>query len=233
VREQPKKIAGLDVLEFSQGEGTPCVVLLHGFGANFLDLAPLSQVVATERKLSWVFPNAPLEVPLGIVGTGRAWFPLDVSEFERAAMAGTHPDFSPDTPHGFLEMSETVGRFLSELERKYRPLYVGGFSQGAMVACDAVLSRESNAAGLLLLSGNLVARERWERLAQKHRRLRVFQSHGTHDTLLSPRGAKALHDLLARNGLDCEFHEFPGGHEIPTEILSKLSRFLVAESPGT
>ena len=120
--------------------------------------------------------------------------------------------------------------FLKELPRQlpidYKQTVIGGFSQGAMLTCDAVLHTEYPFAGLVQLSGNLLAKEVWSPLIPKRRGLPVFQSHGMQDDILPNIGAERLRDALHRAGLVVEWHSFRGGHEIPELVLQRLGLFL-------
>ena len=60
-------------------------------------------------------------------------------------------------------------------------VFLGGFSQGAMLACDTVLRSPRAFAGLLILSGSIIAQREWEERWPARKGLPVFQSHGTDD----------------------------------------------------
>jgi phospholipase/carboxylesterase len=60
----------------------------------------------------------------------------------------------------------------------------------------------------------------------KRKGLRVFQSHGTQDEILSYAGGERLRDALRKSGLAVDWHSFRGGHEIPQSALMALNAFL-------
>ena len=122
---------------------------------------------------------------------------------------------------------------LDELERRAgaKTIVLGGFSQGAMLACDVALHTTRPLAGLILLSGTLLAADEWTPLMPKRKGLRVFQSHGSADPLLPSFMAESLRDLLVQAGLSVEWVGFRGGHEIPGVVLEKLGGFLRAVLP--
>ena len=74
---------------------------------------------------------------------------------------------------------------------------LGGFSQGAMLACDTALREGPKLAGLVVLSGTLVAEAEWAALFPTLRGTPVFQSHGTFDPLLPFQAAAMLRDLIS------------------------------------
>lgn len=104
---------------------------------------------------------------------------------------------------------------------------LGGFSQGAMLSCDALLHSTQPYAGLVQLSSTLVARQEWAPLLTKRKGLPLFQSHGTHDPILPFSMAERLRDECVQAGVMVEWQPFRGGHEIPEPVLRKLGSFLV------
>src|SRR5688500_15180988 len=61
----------------------PVVVLLHGFGAPGEDLVPLFRVLDVPREVRFVFPAAPIELPLPLTDA-RAWWMIDLAEMEES-----------------------------------------------------------------------------------------------------------------------------------------------------
>jgi phospholipase/carboxylesterase len=209
------------------GDG-PLVVLLHGFGAPGDDLAPLWRVVDAPRGTRWAFPAGPEAVP--IEPGRRAWWFIDIERRLLAAERGELESLSREVPPGMTEARARVTALLDELDARLKPTKVvlGGFSQGAMLACDVALRSERALAGIALLSGTLLAADEWGRLAAGRRGLAVFQSHGTGDPILPFAYAEKLRDLLHSGGLDVTWVPFRGVHEIPEAVLVALGRWVHA-----
>jgi phospholipase/carboxylesterase len=208
------------------GEG-PAVVLLHGFGAPGNDLVSLSRVIDAPQGTRFVFPEAPLALPGG--GEGRAWWMLDVDRLQRAILSGEDRD-PTEVPEGLVEGRALVDAMLDDLDRSLRPskIVLGGFSQGAMLSCDVALSTDRPLAGLVMLSGTLIAEARWRPLMPSRRGLPVFQSHGVSDGLLPYALSERLRDALQGAGLSVTWCAFRGGHEIPGSVVDALGPFLRA-----
>jgi phospholipase/carboxylesterase len=202
------------------GDG-PVVVLLHGWGAPGDDLVPLGQEIDAPRGTRYVFPEAPLSMQMGF-GDSRGWWMLDLEQRQR--------DLSRKVPEGLAEARAKVVALLDDLERRLaaKQIVLGGFSQGAMLACDVALRTGRPLAGLVMLSGTLLAADEWTPLMPKRKGLRVFQSHGSMDQLLPSFMAEQLRDLLVQAGLSVEWVGFRGGHEIPSVVLDRLGAFLRA-----
>jgi phospholipase/carboxylesterase len=210
------------------GDG-PVVLLLHGFGAPGDDLVPLADVIEVPRGTRWLFPEAPLSLNMGF-GDSRAWWIIDFARIQEDRAAGRIRDLSVEIPQGLALARERFLAFLKELPRQfqidYKKTVIGGFSQGAMLTCDAVLHTDYPFAGLVQLSGNLLAQSVWGPLMPTRKGLPVFQSHGTLDDILPHIGAERLCEALTQSGLAVERHSFRGGHEIPEPVLQRLTGFI-------
>lgn len=207
----------------------PVVILLHGFGAPGDDLVPLADVMDLPAGTRWFFPEAPLPLSMGY-GDPRAWWMIDMARIQADRAAGRVRDLSIEVPNGLALARERVRLFLKELPRHrvidYKKTVIGGFSQGAMLTCDAVLHSDYPFAGLVQLSGNILAQPVWGPLMTKRSGLPVFQSHGRQDEILPYAGAERLRDALIKSGLAVEWNGFHGGHEIPQPVLRSLNAFL-------
>ncbi len=213
-----------------QGGGKgPLVILLHGFGAPGDDLVPLTEVMAVPPGTRFLFPEGPLSLSFGY-GDARAWWLVDMARLEADRAAGRVRDLSNEVPRGLPPARAAVEEFLTLLPRllpvDFAKTVIGGFSQGAMLSCDTVMRTSYPFAGLVQLSGTLLARQDWTPTLGKREGLPVFQSHGMQDPTLPYVMAERLRDELVKTGLALEWHAFRGGHEIPQPVLHSLSAFI-------
>lgn len=211
------------------GGNGPIVILLHGFGAPGDDLVQLVDVLQVPAGTRFVFPEGPLSLSFG-PRDARAWWLIDMSRIEQDRAAGRTRDFSNEIPKGLAPAREHMLSFLKDIEQKIgadpRKTILGGFSQGAMLSCDLMLRTTEAYAGLIQLSGALLAKQEWIPLLQKRKSMPVFQSHGMQDEILPYVGAEGLRDTLTQAGLSVEWHSFRGGHEIPRTVLQRLGLFI-------
>lgn len=217
-QSEPTAVA-LEALEIhaTSGEG-PLVVFLHGYGSSpetFLGLAERTDLPA---GTGFVLPRAPLPIP--DYERGTMWWPLPphFAEIARGPMPG-----ADDARASVLRLLDRVQR-----EQPHRPLVLGGFSQGAMVALDVALHDPRPIAGLVLMSGTMM--DEAETLARlpSRRGLRVYASHGTHDSVLAFDGDQRLVEAMRAQGLDVAFTRFEGDHEVTPQVSNEVAAFIRA-----
>lgn len=204
------------------------VILAHGFGANMYDLAGIADAVSGPAKssgnpeLRWLFPQAPVELQPG----SYAWFPSDGASLERI-FRGEY--FNALEELSLPELDERADQLVEDgraLGVNWENSFLGGFSQGSMLALRTQLSHRLPVRGLLLLSSALTDRKALENLLPPAPKVPVFQSHGLYDNVLPPSGAEKLRRFLEEQGRQVEYHSFPGMHSIPDEIIDAMTGFI-------
>ncbi len=222
-----RNVQGLDLLEVPGTLGAPAVLLFHGYGADAEDLLPLAQGwQEAEMKPHFFFPTGPLDVPIAPGYMGKGWFPVDIEILKLAIHEHKSKEIIKAFPREFSQVRAQCQDLIAELDIPLSKLFLGGFSQGAILATEVALNFPEKVAALLLLSGTLVNEESWRKQAQFHKGMAFFQSHGQQDTLLPFDRAQALERLFLDAGFEGKLHAFHGGHEIPHSIISQLNAFL-------
>ena len=204
------------------GKG-PAVILVHGYGAPGDDLVVLAEVLGGPTGTRWIFPEGPLPLSMGY-GDSRAWWVIDMARLEADRAAGRVRDLSVEVPRGLPQARHAFETFQTALPQALPDGFAGrpsseGFSQGAMLTCDIVMRTSFPVAGLIQLSGTLLAKQDWRPTVGKRAGLRVFQSHGTQDPILPYAMAERLRDELVKAGLSVEWQSFRG-------VMRSLSRSL-------
>lgn len=188
---------------------------MHGRGASANDLQPLAdQLSKVAPKVKFILPAGPLTF-----GRGLAWYPR-----------------ANETAPAEMDQARTRARGLvldavKQLRKEGfddSQLLVGGFSQGATVALDVVLSPEgARLGGLISLSGGVLELDLLR--LQRRAKLRAFVSHGTADPVLEFSTSKGLVAALQQNHHPVQFVEFDGAHTIPAIVREQLGAFLASE----
>jgi phospholipase/carboxylesterase len=220
-------LAGLTTYIVGPTDATTTCVLLHGFGAPGNDLVGLA--AALDPRVRFVCPAAPLELG-GMYGDSRAWWLIDLARLEEQLRSGVPRDRRDEVPDGLPEARDHVLRLLDQLQARFSiaapDLVLGGFSQGAMLSLDVALHRETPPAGLLLMSGTLLAESIWQPRMPALAGVPVLLSHGRQDALLPFTTAEVLRDQLVAAGAEVDWVAFHGGHEIPPPVVDGAGKLL-------
>ena len=212
------------------------IVLMHGYGAPGDDLVGIGGAIDVPAGTTFLFPEAPLSLGdaamMSLLGDARAWWHIDVGRYQRAMMQGTLNAIVDEIPDGLKEAREQLVAMLDAYEAETKTpgtsprIVLGGFSQGSMLATDVALRTKRPLAGLVVLSGTLLAAKEWLPLMSGRKDLRVFQSHGTADPILPFPIAERLRHSFEEAGMKVSFQQFDGGHGIPPEVMRDLGIWL-------
>jgi phospholipase/carboxylesterase len=204
----------------ADGAADGLLVLHHGRGADEHDLLPLADLLDPERRLHVVTPRAPLRVA-GWLGNHwylvpRVGFP-DRESFDSAyaLLGGLHDELWQRTG---ISPERTV---------------LGGFSMGSVMSYALALGGERPApAGILAFSGFIPTVDGWQAHLADRGGVRAFIAHGSDDPVISVDFARSARDQLTAGGLDVEYHEFAGGHEIAPAHIPLAAAWLRTTVPG-
>lgn len=209
-----------DDLQFLPANGArpeQLMILLHGYGADAADLLPLARALQRE------FPQAALLLPEGFEpcdagGPGRQWFPLaGIDDGNRAArLAAVLPKFI-DWVHAqqqrLLPLPEATA--------------LVGFSQGAIMALEAVQAEDGLAGRVLAFAGRYATLP-----AAAPQRSTLHLLHGSADTVMPVAHARAAMDRLALLGGDATLDVAEGvGHELHPALVDQAIHRLRSHIP--
>lgn len=221
------KLSQLDFVFKGQSESKHAFVIMHGYGADMNDLAPIGEWVSQRLGGAWYFLQAPLEVALGPYMSGRAWFDIDMMKLQVASMRGDFASvFENEIPNGINESAEKIKEAISLIKDRHEKIHIGGFSQGSMMAAKLAFENPDWFRSLTIFSGVFVSRKIWQESVKGELSFETFQSHGKLDPVLPYKEAIKLCDFLREHREDHQFVEFSGGHEIPMPVLNQWQNFL-------
>jgi phospholipase/carboxylesterase len=194
------------------GEPEGALVLLHGRGADELDLFPLLDFFDPERRFVAATPRAPLALPPG----GWHWY---------AFMQVGHPD--PSSFHAVYPLAaEWLDGFLAENGVPHERLVLGGFSQGGVMTYALGLGAgRPRPAALFALSSFVPTVEGFE-LDLTPPLPPVAIGHGTLDPVISVEFGRAARKLLEDAGADVLYREYPLPHAIDPEFARELASWI-------
>ena len=178
----------------------PLLVLLHGYGADENDLVSLG--AALDPRLLVVCPRGTMTAPR----RGFKWY-------------GEDSDSDAEPKVGLEASQQAILRFVEEAVAAYdadpRRVYLGGFSQGAVMSLRVALAAPEKIAGALVLSGYLLDDpHRTEAKPRAMHDLPLFVSHGRSDDVIPIERARATRDHLQTLPVRLTYREFDGRHQI-------------------
>ncbi|MFV0254063.1 MAG: alpha/beta hydrolase [Beutenbergiaceae bacterium] len=191
----------------------PLVVMLHGYGADEMDLAGLSAQLPQE------FVYASVRAPLAMGGFGGyAWFPLGL------------PDLNPDTAYAAAAAAALVGWLTNLREGATTALAVLGFSQGAAMALQVMRSKPELVTAGVLLSGLMLEQplDGDSQLAQA--RPPVFVGFDPMDPVIPASRNAALLAFLDQH-TTASTHTYAVGHGIGPAEVADIANFLGEQCP--
>jgi phospholipase/carboxylesterase len=197
------------------------LVMLHGYAMDAEQLAPLAAAMGLPAAL--YFPRGLHQGPRG----GRCWWPLH-EEQRQAALARGPRDLCDEYPAGRQAARDALAAVIHHARASHPglPLLLAGFSQGGMLACDALLHQSTTADALALLSCSRIAIDEWRPQLPRLRGLPMLVAHGTRDADLSFAAGESLRDELRSAGADLTWVGFDGGHEIPLPVWRSIKRLM-------
>jgi phospholipase/carboxylesterase len=192
----------------------PLLLLLHGYGSNEHDLFGLAP--ALDPRLLVLSARAPVALGPGQFG----WFQLDWTA-TGLVMDHAGAKASGAALAGFL--AGAVDAYQADPAR----VYLGGFSQGAIMALGLALSRPERVAGVVAMSGRAPPPDAIELASPgRLRGLPIVVVHGTEDPVIPIEDARQSRDFLASLPVDLTYREYPIGHHSTPETLREIAAWL-------
>ena len=199
------------------GKTRHMVVLLHGYGADGADLLGLADPLGPYLPDAVFYaPDAPY--PCAQNPSGRQWFGIPRFDGSGIAQAMAGLDAAAAAVNDFLDER------LAHHGLSAKSLILLGFSQGAMTALHAAPRRDAPIAGVVAISGRLIAPDRL--IAETTARPPVLLMHGDRDDVVDFAEMAAAGTALMAAGFDTYSHVMKGsGHGIAPDGLQVALRF--------
>lgn len=206
-----------------KGAAKSIVVFVHGYGADGADLLgladPLGQYLPDTAFLA---PDAPEAVPG--MPFGRQWFPIPRFDGSTEAQAEAGLAAAADDLNAFLDAR------LAEEGLPPSALALVGFSQGAMMSLHIAPRRNAPLAGVVAISGRLIAPERL--VPETASKPPVLLIHGDVDEVVEFENLSLAGNALVGGGFETYAHVMKGtGHGIAPDGLSVALSFLKDRLP--
>lgn len=194
------------------GPGERLLVLIHGYGADQHDLAPLAPHIDPGGRFFTICPRGPLTV----FGFGAGWYERD--------------DDGNIDPSMFLAsvdaVDATIDRACEQHGLDRAQAVVIGFSQGGAMTMASTLRRggATRPAAAVCLSGMMQEVDGLDYDFAEPPALLVH--HGSLDPVVAVDRGRRIHDTLTENGVEHVYREYPMQHEISPQSVFDLRDWL-------
>jgi phospholipase/carboxylesterase len=198
-------------------DGSPCLLLLHGVGANEAGLAELA--AQQDPRLTVILVRSPIQ-----------FGPLQFGFFQ--------VNFTQAGPVINAEQAEQsrqlLASFIEGLPSAYgidpKKIWIAGFSQGGILSASIGLTRPDLVRGFGILSGRILPEigphiAGPDQLAGLH----AFVSHGVNDGKLTIEFARNAQKLLAEKQVALTYREYNAAHEFNVDMQRDFRGWLSQE----
>lgn len=194
---------------------SPCLILLHGVGANETNLIDFAQ--QQDPRLSVILARGPVTFGPNMYG----WFNVNFTS------AGPVIDAAQAE-----QSRQMLVDFIDGLPAAYgidaNRIWIAGFSQGGIISASVGLTRPDKVAGFGILSGRILPEiapliATPEALATRH----AFISHGIDDNKLSIDYARKAQRLLQEKQVQLTYREYDAVHELNPSMQRDFEQWLL------
>jgi len=209
------------------------VIFLHGYNGNIADHKYATDFLRHKLRSSvLIIPEAPEICDKN--PEKKQWFGMkkhdseNIRMLKKTSVPQIFAIYQKAAPK-ISERAKEINDFIDQLQRFYKiaeqQTYLIGFSQGAMLALYAGLSRRSSLAGVFSLSGLIAARNALDGKIKSQPPLYLF--HGTDDLKVQYKTLASTRLWLKRRNITCKTFVYPGlAHKIIPEEIKEIAEII-------
>ena len=209
----------LDAIDLPAKSHRATIIWLHGLGADGHDFAPIAKELNLPESMGvrFILPHAPRR-PVTINGgmVMRAWYDIAYTDIGRT------PDLE-----GIAESLKEVNEFV-EMEKSAgipaQRILVAGFSQGGVLAIEAISQFQSGIGGAIALSGYLA---RPNSIPEAIGSQKVFLAHGTQDPIVPFELGQVAKSELESKGYAVTWGEWQMPHSVCLEEIEAIRTWII------
>lgn len=202
-------------------DGSPCLLLLHGVGANELGLIDLA--TQQDPRLTVVLVRAPIQ-----------FGPMQFGFFQVNFLESGPAINAEQAEHS----RQLLASFIEGLSVEYgvdaQRIWIAGFSQGGILSASVGLTKPDLVKGFGILSGRILP-EIEPQIAEPEplSKLHAFVSHGIDDGKLGIAFAHRSKKLLSDKGVQLTYREYKAVHEFNSDMQRDFFQWMSNEVDHT
>ena len=188
---------------------TKAFVMIHGWRGNknsFKSIPPLLKL----SNIKWYFPEAPYD--FGEKENQKTW-----------AIKKNGDMWSADESKRLL-----VDFFENIVFKKFNPkdVYIMGFSQGAAVCYEFILSLNYSFGGIFPIAGFVVNNQKVSSVNKIYKNIPILIGHGKDDDVVPIEASEKAFEFLSETCDNIELFIYNGKHKIGLEYLKKVKKIV-------
>ena len=193
----------------STGDCIKAIVFIHGWRGNKNSFSSLPSMLKIDNA-AWFFPEAPY-----ILEDNK-----DLRSWSYQKEDGSYEvEKSRILLQNFL-LKNILNKFLPE------NIFFIGFSQGATVCYEFILSLEYAWGGVFPVAGFFRDWKKGINLHSNQKKTKICIGHGISDKIIDVSESEKIHNFLNKNGCDCSLIKYNGGHKISLDYLKHIKDYI-------
>ena len=198
------------------------IVFIHGWSGNRNSFLPFIKNIKI-NDVEWFLPEAPY-----LVKDAPPLSNEDVFDNNESKKSWTYKK-----KDGQWEIKEPIKMFETFLDdevfKKYksRNVYFIGFSQGAAVCYEHIMSIKKPLGGIFPIGGFLFKdSEKIKRVSDVNQNTPIIIGHGIKDDIIPIEKSKTAYNQLLEEGANVKFHKYSGGHKISMNYFREILKVI-------
>ena len=188
---------------------TKAFVMIHGWRGNkesFKSIPPLLKL----SNVRWYFPEAPYE--------------FEGNEKQKTWAIKKEGDvwYADESKKLLIDFFENI------VFKKFAPkdVYIMGFSQGAAVCYEFILSLDYNFGGIFPIAGFMVNNQNINSINSIYKNTPILIGHGKDDDVIPVEASKKAFDFISNVCTKSELLVYNGKHKIGLEYLKRVKQIV-------
>ena len=190
----------------------PVLFLMHGYGSNEKQFNKLIE------ELNNKYLIVSMRAPFNFMVIKNRWYEYSI--------------FDGDTLSNQAQIDVSTNRIIKTIEHikeEYnideKKIFIGGFSQGAIMSYKLALSYPNKFGGIIIHSARLPVEYSVKEL-NLYKNLNILIIHGSEDSGLSTKWAYQGKALFEKLGANTDYYEAKIGHKMNKETYGKIKQWL-------
>ena len=190
----------------------PVLFLMHGYGSNEKQFNELIEVLDNKYLI------VSMRAPFNFMVIKNRWYDYSISDGDTLSNQAQ------------IDMStKRIIKTIEHIEEEYnideKKIFIGGFSQGAIMSYKLALLYPNKFGGIIIHSARLPVEYSVKELSL-YKNLNILIIHGSEDSGLSTKWAYQGKALFEKLGANTDYYEAKIGHKMNKETYRKIKQWL-------